>query len=874
MKRQKNRSNNRLLIAFAAGAIILLGLLMTPSARLTRTVTANSSEAESLFVSRGVQSMVAPQDKVAPWVFEHTADGGVAEFLVVLNEQADLSGAEALKTKEEKGRYVYETLLRKAQETQAPMLDWLKKSGIEHRSYYLVNLIWVKGNQEAALALAARPEVSRVEGNPAIRNVAEQPAASERNLAEAPAVVEPGVNFIRAPEVWALGYTGQGIVIGAADTGYRWDHSAIKNQYRGWNGAVADHNYNWHDSVHTGGGSCGPNALAPCDDNGHGTHTAGTAVGDDGAGNQVGVAPGAKWIGCRNMNQGVGTPATYIECFEFFLAPYPVGGTPAQGDPLRAPDVTTNSWSCPPSEGCSANTLQAAVEAQRAAGIVTVVAAGNEGSACSTVADPPGIYDAAYSVGAVSSSTGVIASFSSRGPVTVDGSNRVKPDITAPGVSVRSATRTSTTSYGSLSGTSMATPHVAGAVALLMSAQNTLRDQVTNVEGHLDDTAVRVASTLCGSTGFPNNTYGFGRLDIKSAVDLAKTTLSPLNQNFQAVGGGGSATVDAPTASVPWTATSNASWITNVSPASGTGDATVNFQVAPNTGDRVRRGTITIARKVVQVVQFGSGAPIAVFRPEEGNWYVRNLSGGSLVVQNWGLSTDKLVPGDYDGDGRTDLAVFRGNEGNWYIVQSSTGTPLIVNWGNATDKPAPGDYDGDGKTDQAVFREAEGNWYIKMSTGGSTVRGWGSTGDKPVPGDYDGDGRADIAVFRGTEGNWYIINSSNNTASVRNWGMGGDRPVAADYDGDGKTDIAVYRGAEGNWYIVNSQTNTATIRNWGNSDDRPVPSDYDGDGRADIAVFRSSEGNWYIILSTTGAGTIINFGAGNDVPISSTFVPE
>ena len=818
--------------------------------------------------------MVAPQDKVAPWVFEHTADGGVAEFLVVLNEQADLSGAEALKTKEEKGRYVYETLLRKAQETQAPMLDWLKKSGIEHRSYYLVNLIWVKGNQEAALALAARPEVSRVEGNPAIRNVAEQPAASERNLAEAPAVVEPGVNFIRAPEVWALGYTGQGIVIGAADTGYRWDHSAIKNQYRGWNGAVADHNYNWHDSVHTGGGSCGPNALAPCDDNGHGTHTAGTAVGDDGAGNQVGVAPGAKWIGCRNMNQGVGTPATYIECFEFFLAPYPVGGTPAQGDPLRAPDVTTNSWSCPPSEGCSANTLQAAVEAQRAAGIVTVVAAGNEGSACSTVADPPGIYDAAYSVGAVSSSTGVIASFSSRGPVTVDGSNRVKPDITAPGVSVRSATRTSTTSYGSLSGTSMATPHVAGAVALLMSAQNTLRDQVTNVEGHLDDTAVRVASTLCGSTGFPNNTYGFGRLDIKSAVDLAKTTLSPLNQNFQAVGGGGSATVDAPTASVPWTATSNASWITNVSPASGTGDATVNFQVAPNTGDRVRRGTITIARKVVQVVQFGSGAPIAVFRPEEGNWYVRNLSGGSLVVQNWGLSTDKLVPGDYDGDGRTDLAVFRGNEGNWYIVQSSTGTPLIVNWGNATDKPAPGDYDGDGKTDQAVFREAEGNWYIKMSTGGSTVRGWGSTGDKPVPGDYDGDGRADIAVFRGTEGNWYIINSSNNTASVRNWGMGGDRPVAADYDGDGKTDIAVYRGAEGNWYIVNSQTNTATIRNWGNSDDRPVPSDYDGDGRADIAVFRSSEGNWYIILSTTGAGTIINFGAGNDVPISSTFVPE
>ena len=98
------------------------------------------------------------------------------------------------------------------------------------------------------------------------------------------------------------------------------------------------------------------------------------------AANQTGMAPGAKWIGCRNMNVGNGTPATYIECMEFFLAPYPVAGTPAQGDPSRAPHVTTNSWSCPASEGCSPNSLQAAVEAQRAAGIMMVVAAGNSGS--------------------------------------------------------------------------------------------------------------------------------------------------------------------------------------------------------------------------------------------------------------------------------------------------------------------------------------------------------------------------------------------------------------------------------------------------------------------------------------------------------------
>ena len=118
------------------------------------------------------------------------------------------------------------------------------------------------------------------------------------------------------------------------------------------------------------------------------------------SGNQIGMAPGARWIGCRNMDQGNGTPANYLECMEFFLAPYPLNGTPAQGDPDKAPDITTNSWGCPASEGCAPGTLQQAVEAQRAAGIMMVVAAGNAGPSCSTVDDTPGIYDAVYSVGA------------------------------------------------------------------------------------------------------------------------------------------------------------------------------------------------------------------------------------------------------------------------------------------------------------------------------------------------------------------------------------------------------------------------------------------------------------------------------------------
>src|SRR5207245_1187960 len=315
---------------------------------------------------------------------------------------------------------------------------WLRERGIEHRSFYIVNAILVKGSREVAETLAVRPDVARVEGNPVIHNPLPQPDAviEAPPQPQQPATIEPGIQYTHAPDVWALGFRGQGITVADADTGQRWTHNALKPHYRGWNGVTSDHNYNWHDSIHNSvGNPCGNDSPFPCDDNGHGTHTIGTAIGDDGADNQIGMAPGAKWIGCRNMDQGNGTPARYIECMEWFLAPYPIGG--GQGDPTKAPDITINSWSCPPSEGCSANTLEAAVEAQAAAGIMMVVAAQNYGPSCSTVEDPAGIYAASYTVGALNTGTDTIASFSSRGPVTIDGSGRIKPDITAPGTNTR-----------------------------------------------------------------------------------------------------------------------------------------------------------------------------------------------------------------------------------------------------------------------------------------------------------------------------------------------------------------------------------------------------------------------------------------------------
>jgi subtilisin family serine protease len=508
MKRIRHHSFLRRTLAtllFASGALVMLGALSS-----LRAVDKN-----------GGTNFKSATSKIAPWFLQKAADGRQIEFLVVLADQANTNAARALPTKQEKGRFVRDALWQTAQQTQQPLLQLLRDRGVPFRSFYIVNMIWVKANLALATELAARPDVARIEGNPVIHNMRNPlPVETVENSPASPETVETGVNYIHAPQVWAQGFTGQGIVVGGADTGIRWTHNALKNHYRGWDGVTANHNYNWHDSIHDSTGNpCGNDSIAPCDDHGHGSHTIGTAVGDDGGTNQIGVAPGAKFIGCRNMNQGDGTPARYMECFEFFLAPYPIGGTPAQGDPSKAPDITTNSWSCPVEEGCSASTLQAGVEAQRNAGIMMVVAAQNSGPNCSTVTDPPGIYDAAYSVGALNTGTDTIASFSSRGPITVDGSNRMKPDISAPGTSTRSSLNSSDTAYGSLSGTSMATPHVAGAVALLWSERPTLRHDITATENILNDSAVHINSTACSSSGSPNNVFGFGRIDVLAAVN-------------------------------------------------------------------------------------------------------------------------------------------------------------------------------------------------------------------------------------------------------------------------------------------------------------------------------------------------------------------
>ncbi|MBP7184180.1 MAG: S8 family peptidase [Saprospiraceae bacterium] len=268
---------------------------------------------------------------------------------------------------------------------------------------------------------------------------------------------------------------------------------------------------------------CGYNITAPCDDNSHGTHTMGTMVGDDGAGNQIGVAPGAKWIACRNMERGNGAPSTYIECFEFFLAPTDINGENA--DPTKAPHVINNSWYCSEGEGCNPSNFEfmhTAVTNLKAAGVVVVVSNGNFGGPCNTSNNPPAFFAESFSVGATTSIDS-IASFSSRGPVTIDGSNRTKPDISAPGQDVRSSIPNG--GYANYSGTSMAGPHVAGVVGLMVSANPAIAGEVETIENIIKTTAIpRTSGDLCGTVegwNIPNNTYGHGRINAFEAVKSA-----------------------------------------------------------------------------------------------------------------------------------------------------------------------------------------------------------------------------------------------------------------------------------------------------------------------------------------------------------------
>lgn len=484
------------------------------------------------------------QDKVEPALMAELERDGYASFIVLMEQQADVTAARQQGKKQRMGTYVFERTRAVAAAAQKPAIDMLKAQQAPYRSFHIVNAIHAKGGLPLVQALASLPGVKAIQPNPTVA-IDLLPGEREQQALHFREGVEWGIAAIGADQVWAMGYTGQGVVIGGQDTGYEWGHPALKGSYRGWDNTIstADHNYNWHDAIHeidsmngppyiAEANPCGLNSLVPCDDHNHGTHTMGTMTGTvSDEGKSIGVAPGAKWIACRNMERGYGSPASYIECFEWFLAPTDLNGE--NPDPSKAPHVIANSWSCPEIEGCTpANfeTMQIAVDNLKAAGVAVVVSAGNSGSGCHSVSTPAAIFENSFTVGATRQND-TIANFSSRGTVMVDSSSRLKPNIAAPGVSVRSSIRNG--GFATFSGTSMAGPHVAGAIALLISANPELAGQVEAIETLLESTAKPMLSAQdCGGISgmeVPNAVYGYGRMDILAAVQ--ETVSTPVIEN-------------------------------------------------------------------------------------------------------------------------------------------------------------------------------------------------------------------------------------------------------------------------------------------------------------------------------------------------------
>jgi subtilisin family serine protease len=314
------------------------------------------------------------------------------------------------------------------------------------------------------------------------------------------------VTYIKADQVWARwNITGEGITVGAIGSGVDWTHSDLHDQYLGLEG---NHDYTWFDPWE--------GTTEPVDTNGIGTHTLGTVLGANG----IGVAPGAHWIACRSLARDLGNLALYLDCLQFLFAPFPQKGDPfIDGDPTRGAHIVNAAWICPHWEGCDAITLSVAIEHLRNAGQMFVTGAGNDGPACGTIG-PPGLAEAALTVGAIDAN-GTIANFSSRGPITLDSSGRAKPDVVAPGAAIISSLPDGR--YAEFDGTSMATSHVAGVVALLWSANPALIGDIERTKQIMAETARHtLVSDLCGAgTDTRNNVYGFGVVDALEAVRVA-----------------------------------------------------------------------------------------------------------------------------------------------------------------------------------------------------------------------------------------------------------------------------------------------------------------------------------------------------------------
>ncbi len=466
--------------------------------------------------------------------FSHTAVAGVkidaglqqaiekdetTGYIMYFKARPSLTKASSMEWKA-RGEFVANSLKDAATISQAGVKTYLEGRDVRHRSFWIGNMIVVEASDLATFSgLKAFPEIDRIGKIPDIILYEPVEISTDPTVSEG---VEVNLSHIKADQVWeTLGVTGSGIVVANIDTGVRYTHDALVSGYRGSSSGTYDHNYNWWDPY--------GEYTEPTDPNGHGTHTMGIMVGNDGS-NRIGVAPGAQWVACRGCSTNACTTTALLECAQWVIAPWDLSKSVT--DTSKRPHVVNNSWG-----NCGRTYdpwFQDAVDAWLAAGIYPVFSNGNAPNCgydtppgCYTVGNPAR-YGNVTGVGATGKNNGQYESYSNWGPtdradgVNPDGYQYVKPQVLAPGTGIRSSYYSGDSAYATMSGTSMAAPHVAGLVALMYSACSDFTRVYADVETIMERTAVSIPyASGCGGEGtdnVPNNATGWGEIDAFAAV--------------------------------------------------------------------------------------------------------------------------------------------------------------------------------------------------------------------------------------------------------------------------------------------------------------------------------------------------------------------
>ncbi len=480
-----------------------------------------------LAISNGFAATIAPflQSRL-----DVLSENETVHAIAYIREQADLLKLDTeLKannaTLAERNRRVVLELQKTATRTQPEIIDYLDNllnQGIivKYEMFWIANMFSIEANTQGILAAASREDIAELFYNYEIENIEPVKKGNEGNLI---ASREIGLDRINAPAVWALGWTGAGRVVMNIDTGVDGNHPALASRFRGDVDGDGDVDESWYDPYDT-------HWIFPQDGGSHGTHTMGTICGRSAGGDTIGVAIEAQWIAAAAIDRGGGIPRTVADAILAFQWAVDPDGNPNTQD---NPDAIGNSWGVTTSHGyppCD-QTFWTVIDNVELAGSVVVFSAGNEGtSGLRRPADRGTTPYNCFAVGAVDGANPSlpIASFSSRGPSNCgpNGETVIKPEVVAPGVSVRSSIPGG--GYTTMSGTSMASPHVTGSVAILRQVNPNL--DVETIKDILMQTA-----TDLGSAG-EDNDYGHGNINLLDAVILASTGFGFVEGNITDAG--------------------------------------------------------------------------------------------------------------------------------------------------------------------------------------------------------------------------------------------------------------------------------------------------------------------------------------------------